>query len=213
MKKSRLLCAVCPIAYRFISMLLFLISSVGQAAPVHYDEATDGELTSTPILLAFDIGANTVSGSSSWLTAGQSNGIFDYDYFNLQIQPNQILESVILDYMLGSSLSTQFHINWSIIGVPGSYDFVYIVSSIGSPPVGPNPATMHENVLPLTAGIFSIRNGAGRKPDESPWDTYWSYTLTYNVAAQSPIPLPPAVWLFGSGLLGVIGISSRKKTT
>ena len=27
----------------------------------------------------------------------------------------------------------------------------------------------------------------------------------------SPIPIPPAVWLFGSGLLGLIGIARRKK--
>ena len=27
----------------------------------------------------------------------------------------------------------------------------------------------------------------------------------------SPIPIPPAVWLFGSGLLGLVGIARRKK--
>ena len=27
----------------------------------------------------------------------------------------------------------------------------------------------------------------------------------------SPVPLPPAVWLFGSGLLGLVGIARRKK--
>jgi hypothetical protein len=29
-------------------------------------------------------------------------------------------------------------------------------------------------------------------------------------ALTSPIPIPPAVWLFGSGLLGLIGVSRRK---
>jgi hypothetical protein len=33
-----------------------------------------------------------------------------------------------------------------------------------------------------------------------------------NLAFASIVPLPPAVWLFGSGLLGLIGISRRKKT-
>lgn len=28
----------------------------------------------------------------------------------------------------------------------------------------------------------------------------------------NPIPVPPAVWLFGSGLLGLVGIARRKKT-
>ena len=31
------------------------------------------------------------------------------------------------------------------------------------------------------------------------------------VYRYSPVPIPPAVWLFGSGLLGLIGISRRKK--
>ena len=35
--------------------------------------------------------------------------------------------------------------------------------------------------------------------------------IVLNVASASTIPLPPAVWLFGSGLLGLIGISRRKR--
>jgi len=33
----------------------------------------------------------------------------------------------------------------------------------------------------------------------------------FNFAAASPVPIPPAVWLFGSGLLGLVGIARRKK--
>jgi hypothetical protein len=35
--------------------------------------------------------------------------------------------------------------------------------------------------------------------------------LTYNVSA-SPVPLPAAVWLFGSGLLGLAGVGRRRAT-
>lgn len=31
-------------------------------------------------------------------------------------------------------------------------------------------------------------------------------------AAASPVPVPPAIWLFGSGLIGLIGIARRKKS-
>jgi hypothetical protein len=34
----------------------------------------------------------------------------------------------------------------------------------------------------------------------------------YLTIITAPIPLPPAVWLFGSGLLGLIGIARRKAT-
>ncbi len=33
----------------------------------------------------------------------------------------------------------------------------------------------------------------------------------YTVGATSPVPLPAAVWLFGSGLLGLVGIGRRKQ--
>ena len=31
-------------------------------------------------------------------------------------------------------------------------------------------------------------------------------------AVQAAVPVPAATWLFGSGLLGLIGLSKRKKT-
>jgi hypothetical protein len=38
------------------------------------------------------------------------------------------------------------------------------------------------------------------------WD---NISITADVAA---VPVPAAVWLFGSGLLGLIGVARRKKT-
>jgi len=35
--------------------------------------------------------------------------------------------------------------------------------------------------------------------------------LGYNFTSVTLIPLPAAVWLFGSGLLGLIGIARRRK--
>jgi hypothetical protein len=35
-------------------------------------------------------------------------------------------------------------------------------------------------------------------------------TLAIN-AGTAPVPLPAAVWLFGSGLMGLVGVSRRRK--
>jgi len=35
--------------------------------------------------------------------------------------------------------------------------------------------------------------------------------VVHAVWTVSPVPIPPAVWLFGSGLLGLIGVARRKK--
>ena len=39
------------------------------------------------------------------------------------------------------------------------------------------------------------------------------YYMTFGIdgVSLSPVPLPPALWLFGSGLLGLIGIARRRK--
>jgi hypothetical protein len=36
-------------------------------------------------------------------------------------------------------------------------------------------------------------------------------TLTGNGTTTAPVPLPAAVWLFGSGLMGLVGVSRRRK--
>ena len=36
-------------------------------------------------------------------------------------------------------------------------------------------------------------------------------TANLNVALVEPVPVPAAVWLFGSGLIGLIGVTRRKK--
>jgi len=43
----------------------------------------------------------------------------------------------------------------------------------------------------------------------------WSFdgtSLSYGATTASPVPVPAAVWLFGSGLMGLVGVSRRKKT-
>jgi hypothetical protein len=36
-------------------------------------------------------------------------------------------------------------------------------------------------------------------------------TLAINPGSPAPVPLPAAVWLFGSGLMGLVGVSRRRK--
>ena len=47
-------------------------------------------------------------------------------------------------------------------------------------------------------------------------DAYNTLTMSFgdgsNIVAGSVVPVPPAVWLFGSGLIGLIGIARRQKS-
>jgi hypothetical protein len=51
----------------------------------------------------------------------------------------------------------------------------------------------------------------GAASSRSSWDLV--LTLQGEVTTASTVPLPDAVWLFGSGLLGLVGISRRKEST
>lgn len=42
-------------------------------------------------------------------------------------------------------------------------------------------------------------------------DANWSLNVTGTSAAAPEVPIPAAAWLFGSGLLGLIGVARRKK--
>ena len=37
-----------------------------------------------------------------------------------------------------------------------------------------------------------------------------SYNMSVTAAGISAVPVPAAVWLFGSGLIGLIGVARRK---
>jgi hypothetical protein len=42
------------------------------------------------------------------------------------------------------------------------------------------------------------------------WNLSTAGMLTYTAAGVNPVPVPAAAWLFGSGLLGLIGVARRK---
>ena len=50
------------------------------------------------------------------------------------------------------------------------------------------------------------------------WELYYNNTydinlsLAFQLEGPNPVPVPSAIWLFGSGLLGLIGFARRKKT-
>ena len=76
---------------------------------------------------------------------------------------------------------------------------------------------------PVGMGIILFNDSATRLVDMSffvndslsGWDNavFFMYgPELFMLADINPVPLPAAVWLFGSGLLGLVGIARRKKT-
>ena len=71
-----------------------------------------------------------------------------------------------------------------------------------------------EHVPPVNPPIDTpaFENGLVNAPDMMP-PSVPSHTLPGSDFGQTVVPVPAAVWLFGSGLLGLVAIARRRKST
>jgi hypothetical protein len=55
----------------------------------------------------------------------------------------------------------------------------------------------------ITSGSLQVIPGSGQAAFD------WDYALAWQVTA---VPVPAALWLFGSGLIGLVGVARRRKS-
>lgn len=118
--------------------------------------------------------------------------------------------SVTLDFYNPGPGQATFE--YRIDGIPtGTYPH-FVVKDCAAPTCTLQD-TIHQNIDVITmtnelnqtyaaTNYVDIRLALGGERD---WDFDW---VRFDVA---PVPVPAAVWLFGSGLLGLVGIARRKK--
>ena len=99
-----------------------------------------------------------------------------------------------------TSVVTNMHFHVAPVGVPGGVD-LGIPGPWSSPQVGSATLTPIQETNLLSGDWYvnvHTTNFAGGE--------------IRGQVIVNPVPIPAAVWLFGSGLLGLIGIARRKKT-
>ena len=100
-----------------------------------------------------------------------------------------------------ANAATGFSVNWggatsffSTGGIGQSLEFFF----------------MAQNGTLANTNATSVRYGASNPDGTAKWTLNANGGLAY--AVPTAVPVPAAVWLFGSGLLGLVGISRRKKS-
>lgn len=131
----------------------------------------------------------------------------------------------------GTSIITSFGPPLTFIDIP-DVDFILTATANGnnganayffnngSITAGPYINTTFDNLvisdLGSSASFFADLTGGGRIEGAfiiSSGTIAGSFTGTNLLAKAGPVvPVPAAVWLFGSGLLGLVGVARRKKT-
>ena len=189
---------------------LLCIPTASWAAFV-YDESVDGDLSGdglTPTVLAAGSGANSLTGST---ISG------DLDYFTFNIADGLTLDSIILVTFSSSD-------DLAFVGVQSGAVFT-------EPPDNADPANLlgwvHIGAFLVGTDILDdLGNGSGAigftpplpSGDYSFWiqqtgDEQVDYSLQFNVSGAA-VPVPAALYLFGSGLLtlgGYVRARSRNR--
>lgn len=161
-----------------------------------------GESQSTPDALVILSTSPTTSPSTTASVSGMSNAGQQWDLFVGQVNttgcgtgtgtsctttdPSSPAFGAVFDTTAFGLLGS------TILGLDTDAFFVYTTGKAGSPAITKPTRTVFENSA--GQGIFSLSADG---------------TLTYNIPA---IPVPAAVWLLGSGLLGLVGVARRKQS-
>lgn len=115
------------------------------------------------------------------------------------------------NYCSGSELG---HMFYSELGVPAGYVFsastdpdVALFTNIQSS--NTNPYYWSQEYVSSIAWAFNFYNGHQTTLSKS--GTQYVWAVRDGDVGASVVPVPAAVWLFGSGLLGLIGVARRQK--
>jgi hypothetical protein len=188
------------LAAGIVTMGLLLGASTAQAANVELD-GSDNVIRVTNLELNFDNDALDGFYNADFIT-GKGSDIYGFDPAEFDFSPAEENSAAMIQLNNALSLADTVPVGAGSIG-SDQYFIPAIEFNFPVPPIDIWGAFGGENFGALwdacetdcLSGVTALR------PDD-----------VNTFAKFSPVPVPAAVWLFGSGLLGLIGIAKRKKT-
>jgi hypothetical protein len=218
---------------KIYSLLVFALTANASAEVITFNESTDGDLGTDVWYFDLGYGLNTISGTTSYVDDANGNLLtLDFDGFFFGVGQNMKVTSFTVttnsitnttpdqpDYVMeaGFNFSSTTIIdtspeNFFFISTPEDKDY-------GTFELAKTPGqtldlyTHEEQLLPLTFYTpFNIDEPLLEGHYEIRAKHLGPGIMEYTYAIEvSPVPLPAAMWLFGSGLIGLIGVARRKK--
>ena len=178
-----------------LSCLLAILATKAHTAPLNYDESIGGDLNNQTLLL--DAGVNTITGE--WTAIFPQT--VDRDPFRFTVPTNTQLTGVAYSFddsgvslSPGGSLVTRFIISSDpgTLVIPGTQ----------------SPQSYFNATLPLTEGTYQLTQTVPQfgfptaTGDGGAIPYTWSFTVE-----STAVPVPAALWLFATGLIGLVGIA------
>lgn len=197
MKKSHLL--------RCISVILFTFSTISSAVVLNID--SNGKLLgATGIIVGSEVyDIAFVDGSCIGLFSGcdEPSDFFFNDTLSAGAASTELFTQVFIDSELGN-----FDSNPGLTNGCGSLVRCTVFTPVGGAPLAefvPTVTALNRNFDPL--------DGAGAGQGSRGGDFTSNDTITFGIWSNSvsQVPVPAAVWLFGTGLIGLFGVSKRRK--
>jgi hypothetical protein len=137
------------------------------------------------------------------VVGGDNTGYFDQDYF--AVGPNNPTNPAILDF--GDNTETYFRMLW---GSVDSYNEIAFYNDDGL------VATVTNTDIVPGAGNASGRGASFVQFTDVTFDEIRFFSdgqnaLEWANMSTTPVPIPAAVWLFGSAVLGLFGVGYKRK--
>jgi len=178
-------------------------------AAVVYDESVSGDFaeSDSETIVLNTTGINSVLGTGCYFSSGACSRP-DVDDFLFSIAPGLQVDSItfdVLNYTDSGTTTDQRTFYWLQDGGYGAAGTDLVGQSIDI--LGSFPVSLFAAALPLTSNnsVYAFnQSGFNLTGDGGTWD----YEIQFSV---SPVPVPAAVWLFGTALVGLVGFSKRRK--
>jgi len=201
------------VIYMKTYMCLFVCLFVGSAvAGTIYDESIDGDLTAhfdSP-KDAFNI---TTTGSHTWLGSSyvgmNSSGglVWDDDWWTVTLANNFVVSDLLYSVNNLGGLPIGETATVAMNAGPNQYQRRYDLTTDLYEAAFGDLALLNDGVFDIRSSFSSCCSTAAVE-----WTAAWDYEITLVVADNSPVPVPAAVWLMGSGLLGLLSYFRNRKT-